>query len=114
MSEPEITVTIKFRGVSLEGLTPKELRELRDAIDQVLGERVIERYEYAPYRQQPGITWGASGTKIDVQPAETVITCDDTFNKDNRLRVWAIDNGGFGNFSITSRIAQSIESAQKW
>ena len=75
MSEPKITVTIKFRGVSLEGLTPKELRELRDAIDQVLGERVIERRECVPYRQQPTITWGASGTKIDVQPAETVITC---------------------------------------
>lgn len=47
--KPQITATIKFRGVTIEGVTVAELRELRDVLDQLVGERVVERKEYVPY-----------------------------------------------------------------
>ncbi len=55
MNKPELSVTIKFRGVTIEGMTVEELRELRDLlnqIDPIVEEktRVIERVrEYVPY-----------------------------------------------------------------
>lgn len=56
--KPQITATIKFRGVTIEGMTVQELRDLRDVLDQLVGERVIERKEYVPYYPwgQPWIT----------------------------------------------------------
>lgn len=47
--KPKITATIKFRGVTIEGVTVEELRELRDVLNQLVGERVVERREYVPY-----------------------------------------------------------------
>lgn len=62
-SKPEVTATIKFRGVTIEGMTIQELRELRDVLNQLVGEkvteRVVERYPYYPY-YTPVIT--SSGT----------------------------------------------------
>lgn len=53
-TKPEITVTIEFQGITIEDLTVEEVRELRDVLNTLVGEprveRVIERYEYHPWR----------------------------------------------------------------
>jgi hypothetical protein len=53
MNKPEITATIKFRGVTVEGMTVAELRELRDLLNTLVGEpkveRIIERHVSRPW-----------------------------------------------------------------
>lgn len=44
--KPQITATIQFRGVTIEGMTVEELRELRDVLNQLVGQK-----EYVPYPQ---------------------------------------------------------------
>lgn len=51
-SKAEITATIKFRGVTIEGMTVAELKELRDVINQLVGkevERVVEHHHHDLY-----------------------------------------------------------------
>ncbi len=62
--KPQITATIKFRGVTIEDMTIDELRQLRDALNQLVGERVIERKEYVPYYPwgTPWITYTGAWT----------------------------------------------------
>lgn len=46
-TKPEITATIKFRGVTIEGMSIQELRDLRDVLNQLVG----KEKEYVPYPQ---------------------------------------------------------------
>lgn len=46
-SKPQITATIRFRGVTIEGMTITELKELRDMLDTLVG----KEKEYIPYPQ---------------------------------------------------------------
>jgi len=79
-TKPEITATIKFRGVTIEGMTVQELRELRDLLNDLVGpkvtERAIEHHGYFPWRYwdcaQPQITWGDT---ITTSSSDIVITC---------------------------------------
>lgn len=65
MNNKRITVTIEFRGVAIKDMTPQELRELRDIIDELVGEKVkvVEREVLypRPWYVSPYITYG-SGT----------------------------------------------------
>lgn len=47
-NKPEITATIKFRGVTIEGMSIQELKELRDVLNTIVGEpqRVVERHDH--------------------------------------------------------------------
>lgn len=70
MKSPELSVTLKFRGVTIEGMTVEELRELRDLLDQIVGvKRVIERkyVPVAPYRPwyEPVVTYSPYWTITD-------------------------------------------------
>lgn len=55
--KPQITATIKFRGVTIENMTVDELKALRDVINQLVGkdvERVTEHhYHDLVYRPRP-------------------------------------------------------------
>lgn len=74
-NKPQITATIKFRGVTIENMTVQELKELRDVLNTLVGEpkvveRVVERHDRIyPYRVNPwgyytGITWAVSSNNI--------------------------------------------------
>lgn len=67
--KPQITATIKFRGVTIEDLTLQEMKELRDILNGFVGEKVTERvverhhdhYPYYPSRPwYTGVTWTVS------------------------------------------------------
>lgn len=84
-NKPEITATIKFRGVTIEGMTVEELRQLRDLLNELVGpkERVIERREYVPYpyawpywsvTTDNQWTWSVSDT-VSHTSGEIIITC---------------------------------------
>lgn len=53
--KPQITATIKFRGVTIEGMTVQELRELRDVLNSIVGEKVVEKHIHHNYRYP----WGS-------------------------------------------------------
>lgn len=78
-SKPQITATIKFRGVTIEGMTVQELRELRDVLNQLVGEKMIERKEYVPYYPwgQPYITYTGRWT-INSDSSNTLNLDDST------------------------------------
>lgn len=71
-TKPQITATIKFRDVTIENMTLQELKELRDVLNEVVGEppktveRVIERHDHIyPWRYYyPGTTWAVSGDSV--------------------------------------------------
>lgn len=79
-TKPQITATIKFHDVTIENMTLQELKELRDVLNEVVGEppktveRVIERhdhiYPWRPYTISPPYTWtvssGTSSSKISL------------------------------------------------
>lgn len=46
--KPQITATIKFRGVTIEGMTVEELRQLRDVLNELVGSN---DYVPVPYPQ---------------------------------------------------------------
>lgn len=46
--KPQIMTTIKFRGVTIENITVEELRQLRDALNELVGDW---GYVPAPYPQ---------------------------------------------------------------
>ena len=46
--KPQITATIKFRGVTIEGMTVEELRQLRDVLNELVGDK---DYVPVPYPQ---------------------------------------------------------------
>lgn len=72
----ELTVNIKFRDFEIRDMKPSELRELRDVLNSLLGERVVERHEYVPYWPKWTYTYGESGTGIGINTSEIVITCN--------------------------------------
>lgn len=41
--KPQVTATIRFRGVTIEDMTIEELRALRDVLNDIVGEKVVER-----------------------------------------------------------------------
>lgn len=47
--KPQITATIKFRGVTIEGMSIEELQELRDLLNTLVG----KEKEYVPYPVYP-------------------------------------------------------------
>jgi len=61
-NKPTITATIKFRGVTIEGMTIEELKALRD----MLNELVADKKEFIPYPQPypvyPVISWYGTTT----------------------------------------------------
>lgn len=78
--KPQATVTIKFRGVTIEGMTIQELSELRDLLDNFLPrkvERVTEHHYhdlvYRPYAVYPNTI------------ANPIWTCGITTTAGNRL-----------------------------
>lgn len=91
--KPQITATIKFRGVTIEGMTIQELRDLRDVLDQLVGERVVERKEYVPYYPwgQPWIT--TTGTWTVGSDASNKLRLDNSPN--------GLTTGSGGHFTLT-------------
>lgn len=59
-NKPEITATIKFRGVTIEGMTVEELKQLRDVLNTIVGEpqRVVERHDHIYLRPYPAYPYG--------------------------------------------------------
>jgi hypothetical protein len=75
--KPEITVTIKFHDVTIGGLTVRELRELRDMLNELVGDRAIERREFVPYWFTPQI-WTVNTNDAGTRRSEiriTSVTC---------------------------------------
>lgn len=72
-NKPQLSVTIKFRGVTIEGMTVEELRELRNVLNELVGDK---DYVPVPYPQPyPVYPWN---------PYQQVwITCSDNTNKLN-------------------------------
>lgn len=68
--KPQITATIKFRGVTIEGMTVEELRQLRDVLNQIVGEKVVEKHIHHDYYRPYGPislgrnTWAVASGKI--------------------------------------------------
>lgn len=68
--KPRITATIKFRGVTIEDMTVEELRQLRDVLNDIVGEKVkvvereVIRDHYPWYRPIWAVsrTWAGNTT----------------------------------------------------
>lgn len=59
-SKPSITATIKFRGVTIEGMTVEELRELRDMLNGLVADKFVPYPQ--PYPVYPVIPWYGTTT----------------------------------------------------
>ena len=58
MSDTEITRIVVRMGDAEVSLTPEQLRSLRKTLDDLFGERVVERrYDYTPWWTRPHIYW---------------------------------------------------------
>lgn len=106
--KPEITATIKFRGVTIEGMTVQELKELRDVLNTLVGEpqrvveRVIERhdyiYPYRPYLTYGGPTWAVSGNTS----AGNTLTINDGVSSQSYLSDMGDERGAHYTISLAN------------
>lgn len=110
--KPQITATIKFRGITIDNLSLQEMKDLRDALNAIVGERVVGRvverhdhhhhdhYPYRPYWWDSGNWSISSSSTLKLDPSQVG-------NANNHIQLgdaigsqWVLSDGESAHYTV--------------